>query len=150
MSRKKRGLFRPPMRFQVSVDTAFGSDYSYEYRDGEVRSSLLRHEFRVARPSREQWSGFWRLCDFIGLWDWLPEYDDRGLSRDGQSWEIDIAFDNTKFVASRGINAYPSLEDPKCVTSVMDRFGLLLQFIDMSLMATRPDVRNFYRALHEE
>ncbi|MCA9093577.1 MAG: hypothetical protein KDA68_08835 [Planctomycetaceae bacterium] len=133
-----------PHRFKIEIIPAFSivSPIRYEFLNGNLRVEFRGLEQRFAMPTKHQWSGFWRLCDFLDLWNWLPDYEDGGTSRDGQSWQIDIAFSKSKRVQSKGNNWYPSLEDAKIGIATMDRFVLLLHFIDISLMTPRPDQRD--------
>ena len=64
--------------------------------------------------------------------------------RDGQSWQLEIAFDKQKQIVSRGNNSYPSLESIKLARTTMDRFGLLLHFIDITLLTDSYDIRHDY------
>ncbi|MCA9171910.1 MAG: hypothetical protein KDB23_29785 [Planctomycetales bacterium] len=99
---------------------------------------------RSATPTLTQWSGFWRLCQFIDLWKWKPDYTSEAVMRDGQSWHLNIAYDKNMQVVSAGQNAYPALESVDVARTTMDRFGLLLHFVDMTLLTARHDMRDDY------
>ncbi len=131
-----------PHRFIIEIEPTFAPNTRYRFHNGDLRVDFRDREHRIASPTLQQWSGFWRLCNLIELWDWLPEYSDDGMSRDGQHWQMDVAFDKSKRLQSKGVNMYPSLEDPKRANDSMDRFSLLLHFIDISLLNTSPDIRN--------
>ena len=64
------------------------------------------------------------------------------MPRNGQCWQLDIAVDKSKRVQSKGVNLYPSLEDAAQSSEAMDRFALLLHFIDIALLNTSPDIRS--------
>ena len=131
-----------PHRFTIEVEPTFTPNTRYHFHNGNLRVDFREREHRSATPTLQQWSGFWRLCNFLDLWNWLPDYNDEGMSRDGQCWQLDIAFDKSKRLQSKGVNMYPSLEDAKRPNDTMDRFALLLHFIDISLLNTSPEIRN--------
>jgi hypothetical protein len=131
-----------PHRFIIEIEPAFTANTRYHFHNGNLRVDFREREHRIATPTLQQWSGFWRLCNFLDLWNWLPEYDDDGMSRDGQCWQLDIALDKSKRLQSKGLNMYPSLEDVTQPIDTMDRLALLLHFIDITLLNTSPDIRN--------
>ena len=62
------------------------------------------------------------------------------MCRDGYNWSMTIAKIKNDRITSRGSNGYPSLEDPTNCSSTMDRFALLLHFIDLTLLTASPDI----------
>ena len=133
-----------PHRFDITITPAFTPPLKYSFEHGSLSVRAGFHEHRTAIPTIAQWSGFWRLCQFLDLWSWQPRYDTGDITRDGQSWELGIAFDKQKQIKSSGDNSYPSLESVQIARPTMDRFGLLLHFIDISLVSPRYDMRDDY------
>lgn len=136
-----RSTYKRPYRFTIEIDKAFSPGTQYLLHHNHLEVQYRGREQRLASPTQMQWSGFWRLCEFLDLWNWLPEYNEHN-TRDGQSWKINIAFDKSKQIQSSGFNAYPSLEDAKRSSDTMDRFSLLLHFIDITLLSPRVDERD--------
>jgi hypothetical protein len=122
-------MMKRPHRFHIELRPTFGPATSYAIKEGSV---ILQHGptvHRTAVPTLSQWSGFWRLCDFIAIWDWLPDYTPLENMRDGQSWTLEIAFDKTKRIIAEGHNGYPSLESVNCVRTTMDRLGFVVALL---------------------
>ena len=134
-------MSKRPHRFEIELDPAFSSKTRYYFKEGEIVVEHAQMPHRSAVPTLAQWSGFWRLCDFLDLWKWKPEYN-HFQCRDGQAWSVKIAYDKTKVLNSEGMNSYPSLESPLHERVSMDRFGLLLHFVDFVLLSPRIDVRD--------
>lgn len=133
-----------PHRFLIEVSPAFTQSTRYSIEHGAVTVRKGSEVHRAATPTLIQWSGFWRLCNFVDLWNWLDEYTPTEQCRDGQSWSLSIAYDKNKSVVSCGQNGYPSLESISEARITMDRFGLLLHFIDIALLSARYDARDDY------
>ena len=133
-----------PHQFDIQITPVFGPPTRYTIDNGVVTLRLGVTEHRRATPTLFHWSGFWRLCNFLDLWNWEPEYAPMDQMRDGQSWQLEIAFDKQKQIVSRGNNSYPSLESIKLARTTMDRFGLLLHFIDITLLTDSYDIRHDY------
>ena len=133
-----------PHRFEIEISPAFTPPTRYKIDHGAVTVQQGITTHRAATPTLIQWSGFWRLCNFIDLWSWRSEYVPDGQTRDGQSWQLNIAYDKSTHVTSGGHNAYPSLEAVQVSRDTMDRFGLLLHFIDITLLSARYDMRDDY------
>lgn len=134
-------MMKRPHRLTIEIEPAFAANTRYHFENGALRVDFRGRESRIATPTLQRWSGFWRLCEFLNLWTWHPDYNNE-CSRDGQFWQIDIAMETSKRVRSQGFNAYPSLEDEKRGSQTMDRLALLLHFIDISLLTASPDLRN--------
>lgn len=134
-----------PHRFQIEIEQSFLHSITYAVVDGNL---VVRHsgqEQLKSTPTLMQWTGFWRLCDLIQLWDWKQVYDyDGAIMRDGGHWSLHIAYDKSRSIESSGSNAYPSLRTPLESRMTWDRFGLLLMFIDNTLMNQRFDPRDCY------
>ncbi len=133
-----------PHRFEITIEPAFTPPTLYAIDHGAVTLLHGTTEHRAATPTLPQWSGFWRLCDFLDLWNWQAEYIPTEQMRDGQSWHLNIAYDKQKHIASSGHNGYPSLESVNIARTTMDRFGLLLHFVDITLLTARYDIRDDY------
>lgn len=136
-----------PHRFEITIEPSFGAQTKYEIDHGAVAIRQDSTVVQSATPTLAQWSGFWRLCQFIDLWNWLPEYTSEEVMRDGQSWQLNIACDKNERIVSAGHNAYPSLESVNLARPTMDRFGLLLHFFDITLLTNRFDMRDDYNAV---
>jgi hypothetical protein len=130
-----------PHRFSIEIDYGFTSRIQYLFHNDNLEVRSRGRLQRLATPTIMQWSGFWRLCEFLDLWNWLPEYGECS-ARDGEYWKLDIAYDKTKQIHAVGNDRYPSLEDVKNCSTTQDRFSLLLHFIDMSFFTTRFDARD--------
>ena len=128
-----------PQQFSIEIRPVFTPATHYHFENGTLHVSSLGQEPRVATPTNQQWSGFYRLCNFLDLWNWLPVYTERESSRDGEAWQLEIAFDQSQRVQSQGVNAYPSLEDVQQPVGTLDRFGLLLHFVDITLLSNSVD-----------
>ncbi len=128
-----------PHRFTITISgERCAQDIEYRLHDGNLEVVNHERELRTANPTIRQWHGFWRLCDFLDLWNWRPEYNEhRAIG--GTSWQFDIAFDKNKKVHSEGDNTNPSLEDVKLGSRTMDRFALFMHFIEITLLTKRPD-----------
>lgn len=133
-----------PHRFAIEVTPAFTAPTQYSMDHGAVTIRVGSEIHRSATPTLAQWSGFWRLCNFLDLWNWLPEYTPDEQMRDGQSWTLKIGYDKKKVVESSGYNGYPALESTHAVRNTMDRLGLLLHFIDIRLLTAKYDMRDDY------
>ncbi len=133
-----------PHRFEIVIEPAFTPPTRYSIEHGKVSLQHGATEHRSATPTLAQWSGFWRLCEFLDLWNWRAEYTPEAQMRDGQSWHLSIAYDKSKQVVSSGHNGYPSLESIQTARTTMDRFGLLLHFADITLLSARYDIRDDY------
>ena len=128
-----------PHRLSITLEPAFGLPTTYTFENGSLHVNFRGHLARSSTPTLQQWSGFWRLCGFLEIDRWLPAYDDR-MCRDGYNWSMTIAKTKNDRITSRGSNGYPSLEDPTNCSSTMDRFALLLHFIDLTLLTASPDI----------
>jgi hypothetical protein len=126
-----------PHRFEITIEPAFSPPTRYTIAHGAVTLCHAGTEHRSATPTLAQWSGFWRLCEFLDLWNWQADYTPEHQMRDGQSWQLNIAYDKQKEIISAGHNGYPSLESINLARTTMDRFGLLLHFIDITLLTAR-------------
>lgn len=133
-----------PHRFEILIEPAFTLPIRYSIEHGVVALRNGATEHRTATPTLAQWSGFWRLCQFLDLWNWKNEYTPEEQMRDGQSWQLNIAYDKNKQIVSAGHNGYPSLESIHHTRPTIDRFGLLLHFIDITLLTARYDMRDDY------
>jgi hypothetical protein len=138
-----------PHRFEILIEPAFTPPTRYSIENGVVTLRKVTTAHRASTPTLAQWSGFWRLCNFLDLWNWKNNYTPDEPMRDGQSWRLNIAYDKGKQIASAGQNGYPSLESIHNPSSTMDRFGLLLHFIDITLLSTRYDMRDDYAELEQ-
>lgn len=136
-----------PHRFEILIEPAFSKPVRYSIEDGHVALRCDSTYHRVTTPTIAQWSGFWRLCEFLDLWNWKCEYAPNEQMRDGQSWKLMIAYDKTKQIVSGGSNGYPSLENVDRASVTMDRFALLLHFVDITLFTTRYDARDDFSVL---
>ncbi|HUG66246.1 MAG TPA: hypothetical protein VMM76_00760 [Pirellulaceae bacterium] len=133
-----------PHRFEITIEPAFPPPTRYAIDHGAVTLRQGSTTHRSATPTLTQWSGFWRLCQFIDLWNWKADYTPEEVMRDGQSWHLNIAYDKNKQIVAAGHNGYPSLESVNVARTTMDRFGLLLHFVDITLLTARYDVRDDY------
>lgn len=130
-----------PHRFSIEIDSGFSSQIQYLFVNGNMEVRYRGRLQRLATPTKMQWSSFWRLCEFLDLWNWQPEYGECS-ARDGDYWKLDIAYDKTKQIHSEGNDRYPSLENVKSCSTTQDRFSLLLHFIDISFFTVRFDFRD--------
>ena len=134
-----------PHRFEIKIDDAFLHSVTYAVVNGNLIVHRGAREQLKSTPTLMQWAGFWRLCDLIQLWDWKQRYDDvDDISRDGYQWSLHIAYDKSRSIESGGCNLYPSLRSPLESRMTWDRFGLLLMFIDNTLMNQRFDPRDCF------
>ena len=136
-----------PHRFTIEITPAFTLPTRYSVDRGVIEVRVGAELHRSTTPTLTQWSGFWRLCEFLDLWNWEQEYHASEHTRDGQSWALNIAYDKKKKIESSGDNCYPSLESAQQSRITMDRFGLLLHFIDISLLTARYDMRDDFSEL---
>ncbi len=136
-----------PHRFEILIEPAFLKPTQYSIENGNVMLRRDSTEHRATTPTLVQWSGFWRLCEFLDLWNWKREYTPIEQMRDGQSWSLTIAYDKNKQIVSGGCNGYPALESVDRASLTMDRFALLLHFIDITLFTVRYDARDDFSVL---
>lgn len=126
-----------PHRFHIEINGAFGNGTTYSTTDGAIEVTRGNERMCRAAPGLARWCGFWRLCEFLDLWNWKPQYDPADLDvaiRDGEEWTLHIAFDKSRVIRSGGFNAYPSLKSAAKSSLTHDRFGLLLQCIDGTIL----------------
>lgn len=140
-------FMKRPHRFAIEVTPAFTPSTRYSIDHGAVTLRVGADIHRSATPTLAQWSGFWRLCEFVDIWNWRSEYTPEEQMRDGQSWTLNIAYDKSKGIESGGHNGYPSLESIQTARTTMDRFGLLLHFIDITFLTARYDMRDDFSEL---
>ncbi len=136
-----------PHRFNIEVVDAFAGTTSYSITHGIVRRTSMKYTALEKTLTLVEWQGFWRFCDYLDLWDWKSEYSPSEVDlifRDGMTWNVDIAFDKSKYVRANGNNVYPSFANESVATVSMDRFGLLVDFVDSMLLATDDRIRTFY------
>lgn len=60
---------------------------------------------KVVIPSAEQWFGFWKKCETLGMWSWHQEYM-MGRWDDGYKWGIEIEYEG-RYIKACGVNMYP-------------------------------------------
>ena len=136
-----------PHRFNIEVVEAFAGTTTYSVVHGIVRrtSSKYTELEKTLRPN--EWEGFWRFCEFLKLWNWKPEHSPSEIDlvfRDGMTWSVDIAFDKSKHIRTSGDNVYPSFSDERSATVAMDRFGMLVDFVDDLLSSSDDRIQTFY------
>ncbi len=99
-----------PRRLNLYVGGGgFGSSYRVRwigaglahlyFEDREVK------EVRFRSPSKRQWVSFWDQVEKLGVWDWLPEYPNPGVT-DGTGWDVDLQYGG-RSVESGGSNNFP-------------------------------------------
>lgn len=125
-----------PRRFTIDVAPSFAPHKRIHWQRNCLCIDVGDQEQQVQKPRICQWEEFWRLCDFIDLWNWAPDYG-VAAARDGTRWQIDIG-GKSKHIVSRGHSCYPSLEDAKLGTSRINRVSLLLHFVELTLLNVSP------------
>ena len=136
-----------PHRFVIEVDRAFPGTTLYLIKNGILRRESRSQASVEITPKVVDWHGFWRFCEFIQIWQWKTEYNpaDVGLIfRDGITWTLDLAYDKSKRIRVNGNNVYPSFNNPRTSVVTMDRFGLLLDFVDGMLRPAGNGLKPFY------
>lgn len=76
---------------------------------------------------------FLRLPEFVGL-----------VFREGMVWSVAIAFDKLKHIQAAGDNVYPSFSKTTTSSISMDRFGLLIDFVDRMLYSPDGRIQTLY------
>lgn len=140
-------MTKRPHRFLVEVEHAFAGKTTYSIEHGKLKRESNAQTQGIVAPRTTDWHGFWRFCDFIELWEWKADYSPSELDmafRDGVTWKLDIAFDKSRRISASGNNVFPSFNSAKSSATTMDRFGLLLDFIDGMLRVEEGGVVRFY------
>ena len=91
--------------------------------------------------------GLWRFCRFIRIWDWKTEYSPADLDlvfRDGIAWSLDIAYDDSCRIQTSGFNVYPSFDHHDQSSVTMDRFGMMLNFVDNMVSPPQSGAATYY------
>ena len=109
-----------PISFHASVGGALGNAYEIELVRDHLRytvytSTFFRHpRTRIIKPTRQDWTAFWREMEAVELWRWRDDYQvpPPNVVNDGTQWHINLAFGN-HLVKSSGNNAYPADNDPR-------------------------------------
>ena len=136
-----------PHRFSIEVAEAFAGATTYTIEHGIARRKSRKYPTLEKTPKLIEWQGFWSFCDYLNLWDWKTEYSPADLDlvfRDGMTWSVDIAFDKSKHIRASGNNVYPSFPNETKSTVSMDRFGLLVDFVDQMLLSPDNRIETFY------
>ena len=136
-----------PHRFNIEVVEAFVGTTTYTIEHGIVHRKSPKYPTLTRTLKLIEWQGFWSFSDYLNLWDWKSEYSPADIDlvfRDGMTWSLDIAFDKSKHVRAIGNNVYPSFSNETTSTIAMDRFGLLLDFVDRMLLSSDNRIQTFY------
>lgn len=117
--------------FTLSEQFAFGSQYSWRLKEGEIRfrgsGEYQRLVLRRIPASEAQIASFLAALDLLQVWEWRSDYDSQDvgcLTLDGSSWSFTASF-GVRNCACGGVNGFPSFEDPKKTTPDRGRLSLL-------------------------
>lgn len=136
-----------PHSFAIEVMEAFIGTTTYSLAHGILRRDSPKYSVLKKTLKLLDWEEFWRFCDYLKLWSWKSEYSPMEIDlvvRDGTFWSLDIAFDKSKRIRTSGNNVYPSFQNEKVPAVSMDRFGLLIDFVDGMLQDNDDRVHTFY------
>ena len=136
-----------PHRFSIKVVEAFAGTTTYTIEHGIVHRKSPKYPALKTTPKLFEWQGFWNFCDYLSLWDWKTEYSPADLDlvfRDGMVWSVAIAFDKLKHIQAAGDNVYPSFSKTTTSSISMDRFGLLIDFVDRMLYSPDGRIQTLY------
>ncbi len=97
------GIFPP--NYGVVLD---GKSLTYRVQTYDYAASKAAETSKTITPTPEQWRGFWKSMDEVGLWDWRPRYDDSRIF-DGTFWSVE-ADHAGRSVRSQGRQLFPGQE----------------------------------------
>ncbi|MHB8840379.1 MAG: hypothetical protein ACYC56_01095 [Candidatus Aquicultor sp.] len=105
-----------PKEFEVAIGGCFGPSFVVRLMDGKLMYEKSPGLYTLApaieiQPTPEQWDRFWTEVERIGVWNWVPYYEQRSThGEDGDHWFVHLSLGDRSML-SEGDNCYPGQMD---------------------------------------